>query len=760
MDGRVFFVGALCFIAGLLTAGTTQVDLQDYFDRDTILCPADPAGAAGGDFDGLDAGLGTGYALVVEGWDGTAANAAASGPLEDGVVADFQLGPCDGPNAIHISTDDQGTDFLIEVPQGSYRQVRFLVSAGDGDCDIPVVFEYTTGASQEGLLICDDWFDDYPDLDAGGVLREGLATVADGWDRVNLTGMAFEDNNDPGVFACTIPLDPERELTAIVLKPGDEGTWFERPIQASPTALNLYAVNLDSEQNQVPEADITADPSEPDDLVIDNGPVEIVLECTATDPDEGPLELTYSWGLESAPGGANVVFIPVLPVTDPEVSVTVDLAGTYVFGCNVSDGAQSVKATISLAVGCANKVPEIDIQLSSASIASGGTATADASATVDPDEGPSDLTYHWEYVAGAMEQIDLTDHFNADGVFEPGGDYLTSGIDQSGHELVVDGFNGVSEGNANAAGLPADGSIGFYQLAPYDGLNIVQLSQTSVDDVVIEFETPRIASRIFYLVTGGNGDSDVVVDIEYQSGEIQTAAMHCDDWFDDTADGTLRDVLQPVINDLDRTNPEGAFLDVNDPALFQGEILLEEPGEPIVAITLKPSDPGSVWAGTSCILNLFDLWLEKGEVVIDSPDGEKTDIRITGEAGEYLFRLTVDDGDLCTGPVSSEFAVTVGGGIGVFTGDVNSDGSVNIADAIAVLSYQFAGAAEPLCMKNADANDDGSVNIADAVTILGFQFAGGEFTAPDGVTFQFEHPGCVLYDAEDVSDLGCGVPCR
>ena len=67
-------------------------------------------------------------------------------------------------------------------------------------------------------------------------------------------------------------------------------------------------------------------------------------------------------------------------------------------------------------------------------------------------------------------------------------------------------------------------------------------------------------------------------------------------------------------------------------------------------------------------------------------------------------------------------------------GDVNSDGTLNIADAIALLSHLFGGAAPPLCPDAADANDDGQLNIADAITILSHLFAGaGDLPPPFGV---------------------------
>ena len=64
-------------------------------------------------------------------------------------------------------------------------------------------------------------------------------------------------------------------------------------------------------------------------------------------------------------------------------------------------------------------------------------------------------------------------------------------------------------------------------------------------------------------------------------------------------------------------------------------------------------------------------------------------------------------------------------------GDANSDGRVNLADAIMITAYLFAGRREPECLDAADTNDSASpgnrhsIDIADAVYLLQFLFAGG-----------------------------------
>jgi hypothetical protein len=58
-------------------------------------------------------------------------------------------------------------------------------------------------------------------------------------------------------------------------------------------------------------------------------------------------------------------------------------------------------------------------------------------------------------------------------------------------------------------------------------------------------------------------------------------------------------------------------------------------------------------------------------------------------------------------------------------GDVSEDGSINVADPIAILMALFAGAPALPCYDAADANDDGAVDLADAVGILAYLFQRG-----------------------------------
>ncbi|MGE4618267.1 MAG: hypothetical protein AAEJ04_00500 [Planctomycetota bacterium] len=64
-------------------------------------------------------------------------------------------------------------------------------------------------------------------------------------------------------------------------------------------------------------------------------------------------------------------------------------------------------------------------------------------------------------------------------------------------------------------------------------------------------------------------------------------------------------------------------------------------------------------------------------------------------------------------------------------GDVNSDGTLDISDAIGTLNYLFQNLAV-VCLDAVDTNDDAAVDISDAVSVLNYIFAGGLPPAPPG----------------------------
>lgn len=59
-------------------------------------------------------------------------------------------------------------------------------------------------------------------------------------------------------------------------------------------------------------------------------------------------------------------------------------------------------------------------------------------------------------------------------------------------------------------------------------------------------------------------------------------------------------------------------------------------------------------------------------------------------------------------------------------GDASGDDNVDIADAVAILSFLFGGQPLTGCPDGADANDSGVINIADPIAVLAYLFGGGQ----------------------------------
>lgn len=58
-------------------------------------------------------------------------------------------------------------------------------------------------------------------------------------------------------------------------------------------------------------------------------------------------------------------------------------------------------------------------------------------------------------------------------------------------------------------------------------------------------------------------------------------------------------------------------------------------------------------------------------------------------------------------------------------GDCNGTPSVNVADAVAIVTYLFVGTFDPPCIDACDSNDDGVVDVSDPVYLLQFLFQAG-----------------------------------
>ncbi len=83
-------------------------------------------------------------------------------------------------------------------------------------------------------------------------------------------------------------------------------------------------------------------------------------------------------------------------------------------------------------------------------------------------------------------------------------------------------------------------------------------------------------------------------------------------------------------------------------------------------------------------------------------------------------------------------AAPVSGQSHFLRGDTNDDGSVDIGDALFLLTNLFTGGADPICLDTADANDDGGKDIGDAVYLLSFLFTAGPPPAAPYPTWELD----------------------
>ena len=84
-------------------------------------------------------------------------------------------------------------------------------------------------------------------------------------------------------------------------------------------------------------------------------------------------------------------------------------------------------------------------------------------------------------------------------------------------------------------------------------------------------------------------------------------------------------------------------------------------------------------------------------------------------------------------------------------GDCNGDGKVDIADAVCILDWLFAGGDALGCVAATNTNGDGAANIADTTYLLNHLFSGGPAPVDP---FPDCGPGMLPADAE----LGCANP--
>lgn len=127
------------------------------------------------------------------------------------------------------------------------------------------------------------------------------------------------------------------------------------------------------------------------------------------------------------------------------------------------------------------------------------------------------------------------------------------------------------------------------------------------------------------------------------------------------------------------------------------------------------------FAGAGNVNLFFDVFdPERRTTVIVRPDDDVVQYRRMMRAGDLN-----GDGLLDVILNGIRFAVFLGEHSGPFLrGDASADGSLDLSDAVSILSYLFLGGGASDCLDSNDCDDDGKVLLTDAIYLLSHLFLG------------------------------------
>jgi hypothetical protein len=118
----------------------------------------------------------------------------------------------------------------------------------------------------------------------------------------------------------------------------------------------------------------------------------------SSDPDNGPLPLSYLWTFVTKPAGSLLTDNHIANRNMPNASFIPDVDALYDLKLTINDGNLSSEDTVQIIATLPNVPPNANAGADS-TITLGNTAVLDGSASNDPDHGPQPLTYLWSFVA-------------------------------------------------------------------------------------------------------------------------------------------------------------------------------------------------------------------------------------------------------------------------------------------------------------------------------------------------------------------------
>ena len=184
----------------------------------------------------------------------------------------------------------------------------------------------------------------------------------------------------------------------------------------------------------------------------------------------------------------------------------------------------------------------------------------------------------------------------------------------------------------------------------------------------------------------------------------------------------------PTFVTFGETEEKHVLIEIGTKSLSYSLDFLHEIGK--LRVRVKDDAP----LGKTIIIKAAQVPIEKdGEVVFLDSGGEAS---FQPYVGQFQAANEVREGRITLEP--RKFFLR---------GDANENGSVELADAIAVLDYLFLSRKEPGCLDTADGNDDGSVDLGDGIFIL--------FALFEGLTIPEPSPTCGRDRTADA--LGCAT---
>jgi hypothetical protein len=118
----------------------------------------------------------------------------------------------------------------------------------------------------------------------------------------------------------------------------------------------------------------------------------------SSDPDNGPLPLSYLWSFTAKPAWTLLTDNHIADRNMPNSSFIPDVDGLYELTLTVNDGNLSSEDKVQIMATTPNVPPNANAG-ADMTVNLGDTAVLDGSASNDPDHGPQPLTYLWSFVA-------------------------------------------------------------------------------------------------------------------------------------------------------------------------------------------------------------------------------------------------------------------------------------------------------------------------------------------------------------------------